>query len=431
MRNQSFSTENLAQTLSVRKYKSRSVSKKSTVKNIEEISKSLFRQEYDLTELHSYNIKDKKIYCTKTQDDEIILAKLDENIRKAYRLKQKDRQTIVKQVIRLLEEEVPKYIYKLDLSSFYENINTNEIKEKLINDGIINSESLYVFNMFESALKDQNITGVPRGIGLSASLSELSARPLDEAIKNLDGVYYYTRYVDDILIMSTRRIDIKKEIISIVPKGMTVNPSKTRVIVQKNCLCEITCNCKSNPCRCWNKCKCQTCGCFKKCNTPKLCKPKLISFDFLGYNFRFPELTKNSKNKVSVDISDSKFKKIKNRIYLSVKSYQKKGNFKRLKNRIEFLTGNYYIDSRKSKVSKMKAGVYYSYIHLNCLDKYKELDVFLRKLVYSNKLKKNVLNNTQKEELNKLSFVKGFENKYNFNFAPEQINKIKQGWNNG
>ena len=79
----------------------------------------------------------------------------------------------------------------------------------------------------------------------------------------------------------------------------------------------------------------------------------------------------------------------------------------------------------------MKAGVYYSYIHLNCLDKYKELDVFLRKLVYSNKLKKNVLNNTQKEELNKLSFVKGFENKYNFNFAPEQINKIKQGWNNG
>ncbi|RVU31976.1 hypothetical protein EOE67_19390 [Rheinheimera riviphila] len=431
MSKQSFSEWNLKHTLANRKFKSRSVSKKLIGVGAQLASEGIINKSYEMQHFHTYSINKKPVYCTRNQTDETVLSRLDENIRNIYRIKQKDRQVIVKQIISLLSEEVPKYIYKLDLESFYENIDINNINSKFINDGVLNTESLGVFDIFSSIIKIQNIKGVPRGIGLSASISELAARPLDEKIRKIEGVYYYARYVDDIIIMSTRRIDINSEINTIIPDGMILNRNKTRVVTAKNCFCSTSCQCRVALCRCWSKCSCQPCGCVGKCKTPSACKVRVKSFDFLGYNFEFPELAKNLKNKIKVDISESKYNKIKNRLYITFKQYKTKGNFKRLEDRLKFLTGNYYVDSRKSKVSSMMAGVYYSYIHINKASKYELLDIFLKKLIFSGGSKKILISDSQKEILNKYSFSKGFKNKYKFEFAPSQVNKIKSGWNNG
>ena len=44
-------------------------------------------------------------------------------------------------------------------------------------------------------------SGVPRGFGVSAYLSELYMREIDNEIKALPDVIYYARYVDDIVII--------------------------------------------------------------------------------------------------------------------------------------------------------------------------------------------------------------------------------------
>lgn len=432
MSKQSFTQENLTRALKSRKYKSISVSKKRATEDLATTSEKLITGTYNLDRFHSYALAKKTVYCTNSQEDEAVLSKLDENIRKIYRVKQKDRHTAVKQLKLLLSEDIPKFIYKLDIEDFYSNINLENIKRKFEDDGILSSESLNVFNLFKNALAMDNINGVPRGIGLSASLAELAARPFDKAIQDLEGVYYYTRYVDDILIMSTKRLDIQQEIVPLLPSPLTLNLKKTRVSRVIKCFCAVKgCKCNKKPCRCWDKCKCRPCGCFNKCLAPNSCKVKKLSFDFLGYSFTFSELSKNTKNSLSVDIAESKYKKIKNRLYLSFKEYHKKGNFKKLEDRISFLTSNYYVDARKSKVNRIKSGVYYSYIHIDEPDKYKLLDILLKKLIYRNYSRKIILTDLQKSKLNSLSFIKGFENKYTFKFKASQINKIKSGWNNG
>src|SRR5690606_34498610 len=45
--------------------------------------------------------------------------------------------------------------------------------------------------------------GIPRGIGFSAYLSELYLRGFDNKIKSLENITYYSRYVDDIILIIT------------------------------------------------------------------------------------------------------------------------------------------------------------------------------------------------------------------------------------
>lgn len=104
------------------------------------------------------------------------------------------------------------------------------------------------------------------------------------------------------------------------------------------------------------------------------------NFDFLGYNFEFPELSfSKSSDKLKVGLSNKKTLKLKNRLYKSFRDYHNNGNYILLENRIKFLTGNHFISNGKHKSDRMKSGVYYNYIHLTSLTRYEELDLYLKK----------------------------------------------------
>ena len=82
--------------------------------------------------------------------------------------------------------------------------------------------------------------GIPRGIGFSAYLSELFLRGFDSRIKSSSNVTYYTRYVDDIIIIVTPKhrneiksvLAYKEEIKKVLwdTTKLSINTSKTEVI---------------------------------------------------------------------------------------------------------------------------------------------------------------------------------------------------------
>ncbi|MBL4911219.1 MAG: hypothetical protein JKX78_14560 [Alteromonadaceae bacterium] len=420
MYKQSFSEKNLIEVRTQRQYKSKVFKQKNDLPTLADTSASISEGSYISAEFDNYFINKKPVYCTASKADEVVFSKLNHNIRGLYRVKQSDRHSIVKQVMSLLKEESPKYVYKFDIKDFYKNVDVNSCLTKIQNDQVVSAESEIVFKEFVRQLKNTSIEGLPRGIGLSATLSELAMRDFDQKMMSHKNVYYYSRYVDDILIFALEKIDIKSDLISFLPKGLELNWGKTKVLEVKKCLCQRKCLCASTlkVCKCFAKCKC-------KLNTDS----KQLLFDFLGYSFSFPSLAKSkSSDWIKIDLSISKAKKLKRRLYLSFKSYIDKGNSNLLENRIKFLTGNHYIPQYKNKTDRMKSGVYYNYIHINEPLQYKELDSFLSTLIRRDYGKRIFLSPQHKKALIKYSFLSGFKSKRLCTLNGVQINKIKGCW---
>lgn len=417
MNKQSFSEKNLNKTLKTRRRKTRSLKLKSTKTSLAVISKSITDKSFILSNFISYNLNNKKIYTTAFVDDDIVLSKLNSNIAKAYNLRQSDRHSIVKQVISLLKEETPKYIYKFDISEFYESINPVFHCNEILESNFLSAESNYVLTEYVRVLQEMKINGLPRGLGLSSTISELVMNSFDKKIRKNKNIYFYTRFVDDILIFSTEKLNIKNDIIKFLPDGLKFNWKKNKIMKVTRCRCYEKCICSQAKCKCFDKCKC------------KASDSKEIEFDFLGYNFKFQNLSlSKSSDKLTIDLSNKKTAKLKNRLYKSFVAYHDSGNFNLLENRIKFLTGNHYISNGKHRADRMKSGVYYNYIHLTSLTKYEELDVYLTKMIHAKLSTKIFLSDLHKKSLNKYSFTSGFKCKFIQNFNGTQINKIKGCW---
>ena len=135
-----------------------------------------------------------------------ISKKIQKNIRETYKVRQSSRYAILSQLINLLEDNCPKYVIRTDIKNFYESIPQKILLEKINNDYLLSIKTKKFINqIFESYNKLTGQTdadtaiGVPRGIGISAYLSELFMRNVDNQIQELDDIIYYARYVDDII----------------------------------------------------------------------------------------------------------------------------------------------------------------------------------------------------------------------------------------
>lgn len=135
-----------------------------------------------------------------------ISKKIQENIRETYKVRQSSRYAILSQLINLLEDNCPKYVIRTDIKNFYESIPQKILLEKINNDYLLSIKTKKFINqIFDSyngltAQTDADTAiGVPRGIGISAYLSELFMRNVDNQIQELDDLIYYARYVDDII----------------------------------------------------------------------------------------------------------------------------------------------------------------------------------------------------------------------------------------
>ena len=336
-----------------------------------------------------------------------ISKKIQENIRETYKVRQSSRYAILSQLINLLEDNCPKYVIRTDIKNFYESIPQKILLEKINNDYLLSIKSkkfinqiLESYNGLTGQTDADTTIGVPRGIGISAYLSELFMRNVDNQIQELDDLIYYARYVDDIIaifVPQSKNVDDNylqnylSQIEKIVKsEGLNLNKDKTKEYKLFDSLNYIRLNTKS---------------------------PKTIQY--LGY-----EIGSNEKQLV-IELSERKIKKYFDRIKLSFKSFSKKKHhnrkraFKLLSARIKYLTSNTKLRNNKDKVF---VGIYYSNPFLNS-------DKSLKKL--QDELEENInqteLTDKQKQKIKAYSFIDGFQKK-TFQVLPLK-NKIYKNHN--
>lgn len=314
-----------------------------------------------------------------------ISKKIQENIRETYKVRQSSRYAILSQLINLLEDNCPKYVIRTDIKNFYESIPQKILLEKINNDYLLSIKTKKFINqIFESynGLTGQTdadtAIGVPRGIGISAYLSELFMRNVDNQIQELDDLIYYARYVDDIIAIFVpqskreKNLNYKEKIEEIVEnEKLSLNEDKTET--------------------------------YNLLNNSSILKNKAINY--LGYEIGSRS---NSKNEVlDIKLSEKKLGKYFDRIKLSFENFSKKKHhnrkkeFKLLSARIKYLTSNTKLRNNKDKVF---VGIYYSNPFLNSDESLKELQEELEE-----NINQAELTDGEKQKIEKFSFIEGFK----------------------
>ena len=413
MFDQSFNSPNLSRLLEKRDFLKDSQLKNDTykanlIKNSSEFVKyGIFTEDIFKTK----KIKNKPVYELIGVDKNLALRKANENIKKIYNVKQNDRDFMIKQLKVAVSEGIDFSLYKLDIKQFYESFNQLSIISEIENNKIVSYDTkLFVLNLIKSYSKISRI-GLPRGLSISATLSEIMMINFDLAVRSHNCVYYYFRFVDDIIIITNKNEgqQFNKELSRMLPKGLVFHNDKSEK-KQKISL---------------NKA------------TPQECEIISGEFNYLGYNFKIFNPLKNDKKNadgfrcVYLDISNNKVKKIKSRILRSLINFLSNNDFKLLSDRVKFLTSNFKLKDKRTEIDVM-SGIFFNYKRVNYEQSknLKILDDFLYYCISTNNVcGKNLnLSSNQKRTLFKYSFQRGFKMKKQINLTPSRQILIQRTW---
>ena len=202
----------------------------------------------------------------------------------------------------------------------------------------------------------------------------------DTEIKNDPHVFYFTRYVDDILILTSSQENendfldkINRNLLSL---GLTISNKK-----DKKCVISV-----------------------ERQSTNSADTKK---FNFLGYEYNISNASRNVKvlsvlsRKINIGLSKNKENKFKEKISKAFYAYHKNKNFPLLYDRLTFLTTNRNF-KHKEKQKNIPIGIYYNYSKLNDKEKLKKLDFFMRSILFGHcgrlgKLVKQSISRKQKK----------------------------------
>lgn len=141
-----------------------------------------------------------------------VLSKLlSEELRNACAIKFSDRNQLIENLDKSFFLSKPDIVIRSDIKSFFESVCHRKLFEKLKSEERISDLSIRsyqrIFDEFERH-RTHNIRrgyGLPRGLAISSYLAEFYLQQIDNEIRNLDGVSFYGRYVDDIIILYRHR----------------------------------------------------------------------------------------------------------------------------------------------------------------------------------------------------------------------------------
>jgi len=358
-----------------------------------------------------------------TKEAFFAIKQLQYNIRKTFKVKQSSRHLILSQIKLLLNDNTPKYVIRTDISKFFESIPQDKLFRKISNNTLLSSQSkkfirqiLDDYNNKKDTSKIETKKGVPRGIGISAYLSELYMKNFDNQIRNMQDVVYYARYVDDIFIIISP---------SLPPKSINEYFNKIDNLIQ---LDDLTIHTSGD-----------------KCNlvdlSEKVIKDTHNSLTYLGYNIRI-EQKANNTTKTTFGLSQNKKIKMEEKVLKCIEYFNNKSKYdiktarKEILLCLRFLCTNTKLNGAKSRV---KVGIFYSN---NLLDREYEKDIN----ELDNKLKYNWLHNISPYEnlfenqqakqqytdnlktciIARFGFLKGFTNKTYHTFSPNDLKTIKK-----
>ena len=363
--------------------------------------------------IHSV-IGGRSTYKLRRLSDELVLRLIAKSIRRLTSVRQTNRVSIVKSLKCLLEEGVEYRVYKLDIKSFYETVDTGDVLDRLEADKAFSRASLKLLHSFFDSTTDQGIVGLPRGMAISATLAEFTMRDFDRFVRGHSDVFYYSRFVDDMILVTSAREKPKlflRTLYKRFPTGLHLNRAKTTI----NELNE------------------------KLDKKPFATTPK-ATFDYLGYQLKiYPrarsDLDRQIRRRIVTDISDSKTNKIKTKVTKCLRAYCKDQDFQKLLDRLKVLTGNYTIYDHARNVRR-KSGIYFNYRLIDGAnsDSLEELDRFLRRIVLATdgalgSTLSQTLSTSQKRALLRFSFTSGFSKRTFYHFPGARLVELMSCWN--
>ncbi|WP_105244882.1 antiviral reverse transcriptase Drt3a [Psychrobacter sp. Marseille-P5312] len=332
-----------------------------------------------------------------------LLKRLNLTFKTINSLKQANRNEIVSSIVALIKDKRPYNIIRLDIKDFYESIDRNTILQSIEQDIAYSKSTTNILRKWFNCFEESKVFGLPRGLSISASLAEYYLREFDESTRRIDGVFYYARFVDDIIVFTTRP---EHEIIATLENNLPLG-LKFHSKNNKRAVIEVPIGHKNSN--------------------------ENLSFNYLGYEFTITIIGR--KLETRVDFSNVKINSIKTKIVKALLDFERTSDFILLKSRLSFLTHNYYIHN-KYRDTKIRSGIYYNYLFishpLQC--RLKDLDSFMRNLLFNKSLCKRIigqnhsLSNEQCKILIKMSFSKGYNNKLFHKFGYRKMMQIKSCW---
>lgn len=320
-----------------------------------------------------------------------VLKQLQDNLRRLYGVKQANRHHIVCQLRDSLDNSFTWTLVRTDISTFYESINRQKLISKITSDQLLSVASKRQIQKIlqEYQRLSAEPAGLPRGVGISAYLSELFMRELDNKLRRLEGVALYTRYVDDIVVLfaptkaDDRAAYEARVREAIEAHGLTPNPAKTY--------------------------------------TRNIDPSAPATFEYLGYRFDV------AGGRCKLRMSASRFERYKKRIQLCFEQFARrrpmepKAARRLLLARMKFLTGNTRLHNSKQHAL---TGIFYNNSAISESSSLSGLDA------YKNHLASQTGIQSLQGHLAAFSFVRGFEERRFQTFTPRTLNRIVQAWQN-
>ncbi|MGY2177718.1 antiviral reverse transcriptase Drt3a [Pseudomonas azotoformans] len=366
-----------------------------------------------------FEINKKKVLTYNNQCARTASKLIIRNLKLNARIKQPNRSEIISALISSLQDGTPYRAHRYDIKNFYESINRAAVLTMIEDESLCSLKTLNLIKNLFRALDIKNIQGLPRGLDISAYLSEIYLRHFDTKLKRLEHVNFYARFVDDIIILTSNdkaeeTTNYVKEFLS---NDLTLHDNGKRSDVQIS---------KSE---------------VSSLATNK--KEKFETLEYLGYEFKIfstyiPNSGFRAKRRVEIEISTNKIKKIKSRLFSSLLSYcssdKEPNDFQLLEKRLKALTGNYEINSTGTSVI-IKTGIYFNYHHrtpsTNC--RLTELDRTFHRALFSKshplfKKLSSSITSYDRRKLSGFSFVNGYEKITYYSFSYKELSKIRMHW---
>ena len=154
---------------------------------VKEINGAAFRLSFTLR----YREKKKDVYSLDNPFAANYFASkiVMQNIARAFELRPRSRDLVVEQLATLLNDNFPKTVIRADVHSFYESIPHEKLVDALRSNPALSTSSVRLVRRLLADLDSKKgvatRVGIPRGLGLSAALSESFMQPFDDAIAAL------------------------------------------------------------------------------------------------------------------------------------------------------------------------------------------------------------------------------------------------------
>lgn len=365
--------------------------------------------------LSSFNLNGNLVFKLNNHSDQLVERKLTINLRRSCGVRAENRSNIIKNLQLFLREGVPYRVYRLDIRKFYESFHKANIEEKV--DEVIRLSPLSKLLIRSLLNKHQQLggRGLPRGLPISSVLAELMMEDFDLRLKNNDNIFFYSRYVDDIIIITSGN-EAPEELVSFIsqnlPEGLVLNAEKQEVS-----------------------------DLIKKLKPPKSesAKEAVACFEYLGYKFTVSNPSKINDQPspayrhIDIDLAEKKSNRYKLRMSRSFYDFKRTNDWFLLKDRIKYLSSNFKVFNPHIEKTKL-AGIYHNYPAIQFESKNLDgLDYYLRSLVLkgNSRLARLVhpsLTSPMKRELLSNSFRKGHDEKKFVHFTARRIKEIKKCW---